>query len=198
VKLTLGICALDFLPTQAYASVLNFAFNYRLYDAKLRKAIDKVSILVQQGTIIPDSRRAVVEKAIELGSTHLLFLDSDIVLPRDGSINSLFAHHKDIVVATYNSRYQAHAQLGNRDMADAERPAGLLPMATVPLGCALIRLSIFDRLARPWFNYELGPEPGKVRDISEDSWFCKQAREAGIKIWLDPSIKLGHVGTEIF
>lgn len=196
MKLVIGICALDTVATPHYASLLRLAFEYRVFDPKLRKAISSITLLVQQGNIIPDSRRALVEKSIELGASHLWFIDSDIVVPLE-ALNRLIGHHKDVVCATYNSRYNDHVQLGNRDMS-ASVANGLLPMATVPLGCALIKLSIFESLPRPWFNYLLGPAPGKVRDISEDSWFCKQAREAGIKIWMDPSIKLGHAGMEVF
>lgn len=196
MNLVIGICALDTVATPHYGSMLRLAFHTRIYDAKLRKAVDKISILVQQGNIIPDSRRALAEKAIEMGASHLWFIDSDIVVP-PLALNRLIAAHKDVVCATYKSRYNDHRMLGNRDMSRG--PNGpLLPMLTIPLGCALIKLSVFEKLARPWFNYLLGPEPGKVRDISEDSWFCKQCRAAGIDLWMDPNITLGHAGMEIF
>lgn len=196
MKLILGICALDQVATTHYASMLRLCMMSRFYDPRLRKAVDEISILVQQGNIIPDSRRAVVEKSIEMGATHLWFIDSDIVVHEEILLR-LIGHHKDVVCATYNSRYNDHRQLGNRDMG-GESVHGLLPMSTVPLGCALIKLSIFERLERPWFNYELGPTLGKTNDISEDSWFCRQCKRAGIRLWMDPSLKVGHVGMEIF
>lgn len=34
--------------------------------------------------------------------------------------------------------------------------------------------------------------------LSEDWAFCHRAKEAGFKVWLDPSIRLGHVGSYMY
>ena len=36
------------------------------------------------------------------------------------------------------------------------------------------------------------------RLLSEDYFFCKQARKAGLKVWMCPWMQLNHTGTYIF
>jgi len=195
VKLAIGIPCLDFVPTPHYAALLKLAQD-RAYDPKRKKEIQLVGTMIVQSNIIPDARRSLVEQAIAIGASHLWFLDSDVV-PTEGVLNTLISHRKDIVAATYRSRYPPHEPLGNRDLSvSPER--GLLPMANFGLGCCLIDLAIFPLLALPWFAYEFGKIPGRTRDISEDSWFCKQARAAGITLWMDSTLMVGHCGQEIY
>ena len=56
----------------------------------------------------------------------------------------------------------------------------------------LTRMSVFDRLAKPWFQMPVfGEEVG-----GEDYFFCDAARAAGYKIWMDTdlSLMLAHWG----
>lgn len=38
------------------------------------------------------------------------------------------------------------------------------------------------------------PDPVGYADLSEDWAFCQRARDLGFKVWLDPTIRLGHQG----
>ena len=42
------------------------------------------------------------------------------------------------------------------------------------------------------------PELGDSIELSEDWAFCHRAREAGFKIYIDPAIRLGHIGNYIY
>jgi hypothetical protein len=44
-------------------------------------------------------------------------------------------------------------------------------------------------MEEPWFAF--GNEDSRC---GEDIFFCVHAKEQGIKIWLDPTYQLGHVG----
>lgn len=52
----------------------------------------------------------------------------------------------------------------------------------------LIRRSAIDAVGMPWF------EEGRTREeaLGEDLFFCEKALKAGIKVWADPSVTLGH------
>lgn len=41
-------------------------------------------------------------------------------------------------------------------------------------------------------------DPQSKRYLSEDYWFCKMARDAGMKVWLCPWIELKHFGTYMY
>ena len=197
MKIFIGIPTLDFAPAPHYAAMLNLTFN-RAYDPKLRKDVPVVGQAILQNNIIPDARRQLVSSAHLAGATHIWFIDSDIVPPL-GALNRLIAHRQEIVGASYRRRYPPHTILGNQDLATAPRK-GLIAMATMGLGCMLIDLKVFEKLALPWFNYQLGVAGDKTKDISEDSWFCRNARNAGFTIWQDTSLtdEMGHVGMEIY
>lgn len=45
----------------------------------------------------------------------------------------------------------------------------------------------------PMFHCMLAPMGKTLAELSEDWSFCKRARDAGFKVWVDPTIKLGHI-----
>jgi hypothetical protein len=59
------------------------------------------------------------------------------------------------------------------------------------MGCTLIPVEVFRQVPRPWFAFQRN-EYGWNR-ITEDIWFCRQARAAGCRLWVDPTINVGHV-----
>jgi hypothetical protein len=54
---------------------------------------------------------------------------------------------------------------------------------------------VFEMLQFPWFKWEL--DVANPSGKSEDFYFCEKAREAGLKIWADTSLRCGHVVTSI-
>lgn len=43
-----------------------------------------------------------------------------------------------------------------------------------------------------WFSFGRNKEGEHV--IGEDGWFCFTARQAGYDVWVDPTIKVYHLG----
>ncbi len=76
----------------------------------------------------------------------------------------------------------------------ADLPTALLPAKREDLiecdgvggGCLLIHRRVFDAIEKPYFKCN----PNTF--IGEDFYFCRKAREAGFKIYLDPGILCGH------
>jgi len=64
----------------------------------------------------------------------------------------------------------------------------------VGFGFISMKSGVFERMQRPWFRIERIDHPEKkiVLDIGEDYSWCMNARRAGMKIMLDPSIKVDH------
>jgi hypothetical protein len=46
--------------------------------------------------------------------------------------------------------------------------------------------------------FDCGIDPVSKRYLSEDYFFCQNARKIGIKIWMCPWMDLQHVGSYIF
>lgn len=64
------------------------------------------------------------------------------------------------------------------------------------MGCCLIPLDVFDVIgARPWFEYKNDDDGWPL--VTEDVPFCLKAKEAGYRVYMDPTVKCGHVQPQI-
>ena len=158
------------------------------------------------------SRDKAVQMAIQSGAKWLFFLDSDVIVPPD-TLERLIAWNKDVVGGLYVRRHNPpfNEMLrfnpngpGLKPIMDGEFADGdLIECDAIATGCMLIKTEVFERLrpfqitidgqpARPqfflWTEYRL---PG---GSSEDFSFCIRARQQGIQIFCDTSIKCKHAG----
>lgn len=145
-----------------------------------------VSYAMQMGADIPGGRTILINKAIEQGFSHILFVDEDMAFGSD-SLDRLMAHNKDIVGADYNFR-----EFPLKGMADKMDEGELVRCKSMPTGFMLIRLSIFEKIEKPWFAFEWDNN-GELKN-SEDVYFCHKAREVGFNIYCDTTLQVKHVG----
>lgn len=89
---------------------------------------------------------------------------------------------------------------------------GMIEVTHVPTGFMLLKRSVFDKLIPHTQEYEDVIQGKKIkgydffkvgvgengRYTSEDYWFCNSWRKIGGKIYMNPFIRLGHVGTHVF
>ena len=184
--ITVGIPSYDHIKTECVISLLQLQALSNL----------PLQFFLNQSLYIDYNRNQLVDVAIKNGSTHLMFIDSDIQFPADG-IERLLAHDKDIVGGYYNTR-RGNNPIRVKDNAGRlvtpELPTHLFECHVLPTGFMLIRLDALNKIQRPYFQ-TITHEGGT---IGEDVVFCKKATDAGLSIFCDPSIPLGHVGKHIF
>ncbi|GAC1629800.1 MAG: hypothetical protein NVS9B10_21510 [Nevskia sp.] len=159
-------------------------------------------LINNKGSILPQNRNKGVEEALNLDVSHILFLDSDMVFPPD-TLARLLQHDRDIVGCTYARRFPPHLTLGQPlDGLTLEASGGLHEVAALPTGVLLVRSTVFARLRRPYFRFETVEEAEGIAPAinGEDYVFCRLAREAGFRIWLDVdlSMLIGHLGQQTF
>jgi hypothetical protein len=153
-------------------------------------------IVNAKSSLVMIGRNQIVEAARLANATHLLFLDSDLTFPAD-TLKRLLAHGKDIVGGLYVQRAPPHHPLGmTLEGEHVAVTSGLKPMKIMPTGCLLLKLPVFDRLAKPWFNTK---EVGE-KIMGEDFYFCERAIEAGYDVWCDGDLsrELGHIGQKSY
>jgi len=153
-------------------------------------------IVNNKSSIVAAARNDGVRRARELGCDHILFLDSDMTFPRT-TLHRLLVHREAIVGATYVKRVPPFALLGAAlESLPTTDARGLTEMRRIPTGCLLIRLEVFDALARPYFRYVTDEAGGEI--VGEDYVFCDRARAAGFRIWCDAalSLEIGHLGLQ--
>jgi GT2 family glycosyltransferase len=164
-----------------------------------------VQLTLQVGGYVAHNRNRIVRAAQNFGTTHLLFLDNDMVF-KPSAIQRLWDHDKDIVGANYNTRGTKSSDgrpISTIKIADekgnlvdrGEIPNQLFECFAVATGFMMVNMSVFDKLDKPWF--EAG-ESADGEHFTEDVEFCRRAQKAGIKVWCSPTIKVGHIGTQEF
>ncbi len=159
----------------------------------LIKSAGKVTTFsMRQGGDIVSARTWLVREALKHKATHILFVDSDMEFPPD-TLEKLLSHDKDIVGVEY---YKRKLPLEPVFEPLDGRSETLYKAGFVATGLLLINLSVFTSdlrpLAEPWFNFGRN-KAGEVV-LGEDVWFCNTARDAGYEVWIDPTIKVNHIG----
>lgn len=167
-----------------------------------------IDFLLKQSCELASARTWVVNRALELDATHLLFVDSDICPFGDRVLQKMLAHNKPIVGVEYNARkfplervYKPHHEEWQKKRSETE----LYEAQFAGTGFLLIDLSMFkdpkfgineDGKRVPWFSF--GRDSQGALTLGEDAWFCCMARDYGYTTWIDPTIKVGHVGEYIY
>ncbi len=153
-------------------------------------------------SLIYDARNKFCQQAIEGEFDYILWLDSDMVFP-SYVLQQFMQHDKDIVAGLYFRRAYPFTPVAfselRRDngvlrMKDLEEwPNDLFEVDGVGFGCVLMKTDcLFDIAGKEggvWFT--------PTQDAGEDAAFCLRAKEYGYKIWVDPTVKLGHVGQTV-
>jgi hypothetical protein len=137
----------------------------------------------------------IVEDALSNGASHVLMIDSDMVVEPD-TLARLLSHRRPVVSAPCfmkTSNFDVAAYDLDADGAAVtlqELPDGLREVYGIGAACFLTETTVFRQMAqrfrdRQWFQ--------KTAEQGEDAFFCSRCREMGVRIYLDGTIDVGHV-----
>ncbi|NCB27352.1 MAG: glycosyltransferase [Bacteroidia bacterium] len=155
------------------------------------------------GYNIAQIRNLMADYAINHGFDYMLWVDSDIILPRD-TLEKMLASGKDIISGLYVQRLpdktipEVYIWRGNRLVnADVAELTGedLISVWGVGFGCVLTKTNVLRDIGYPQFEYKNSLDHANT--VSEDVDFCLKARRKGYDIFLDPTIQCKHIGTRI-
>lgn len=165
----------------------------------LREVEFDYDVVMSMGCDLIGSRTRLVRQCQELGATHMLFLDHDMYLfpsPNDQGkmedpITRLVKQDKDVIGAPYNFRSLPLKSTASplSDLSDKTQPYRCNVVAT---GFLLIKMSVFDKIEKPWFNF--GRDENAELVYGEDTFFCQQVIKAGMDVWADPNVTIKHIG----
>ncbi|CAB4151878.1 hypothetical protein UFOVP594_37 [uncultured Caudovirales phage] len=139
--------------------------------------------------------------------THLLFIDSDTIPPRDGLLKLLHAD-KDIVTGMtpmlqydrendhfarmYNCFIREYKEDGTLDRTiTPTEDTGIIEIERCGSSFILIKRNVLESMEKPLYKFEFN-DAHTQHTRSEDIYFCDNAREAGYKIWCDTSVICKH------
>lgn len=188
MKVLIAVPCMDQVPAQFAQSL-----------ASLDK-VGECGIAFQISSLIYTARNKLAMIAIEKECDYVLWLDSDMVFPRDTLKRMLENRDKgDIITGMYFRRVEPfHPCLFSRleinDQGGAsenlqEIPDEMFEVEGCGFGCVLTPVSIFTEML-----LEFGDMFSPISSVGEDLSFCWRARQCGYRIVCDPSIPLGHVG----
>ena len=176
----------------------------------------------------PQTGDALIERARGISATHFLReSDADVHLSIDSDITGFtvedtlklcsLAMDYDIVAAAYVTRsadkafptayYEQDVRVNH---AFDHTPVEIKWAAT---GFLAVHRRVFETLAKdltllhasePWAFYNFyGPTEYQDDEtepilLSEDYAFCQRAKDAGFKVYLDPAVRIGHIGSYVY
>jgi len=172
------------------------------------------TVQVESGTNVQRARNDCVRHFLTNGGqeTHLWFVDTDMSWEPDVP-EALISRDVPIVSALYLGQGLGGVAFPVGATWDEERDGmtrylrmdelnGLVPVAGVGMGCAMIRRDVLEMLASvegqshpdQWpFAQGQRVTPGGILSISEDITFCLRANELGYTSYIATDVPAGHV-----
>lgn len=154
-------------------------------------------------TILLTQREKLIEKAKEVESDYVLWLDSDMIFPPT-TLLRLLNHNKDIVGCNYMKRSLPQKTVAYRNIKDWNSNIPLKQMNTLieadvtGLGCVLMKTTIFNKIKKPYFEFSFNE---KTNDwLGEDFNLFKKFRQVNNKLYIDTTLSLDikHIGSYAF
>jgi hypothetical protein len=213
-KIMLGLPTYDFKVTAKLAiSLASFCVQAQQHG------VDIQICNISGCSVVSRVRNLIATDFLKSDCTDLMFIDSDINFEAE-DIFRLMAWNSDpkkgIVAGIPVARKKGKVYISTLD-TDEENNIfmnymGLVKAKRVATAFMMIRREVFEKLrdTHPEWLYhdekKVGDEVIAFFDfalkdgqyIGEDFLFCDRARELGYEVWIDPTIKLGHMGMEEF
>lgn len=164
-------------------------------------------------SLVCRARNHLAADFLRSGCTHLLFLDSDLIFGLD-QIERLVSHQKPIICGLYPHKKPRLEWVCNLIEGEEADERGLHPVRYAGTGCMLIAREVLDKMIfnfpdqyfvpeageehGGWDLFRVGVHYGSQRYLSEDWFFCQNARDLGYTVLMDTCVVLQHIGTAVY
>lgn len=182
----------------------------------LMKRGDTVQVEDECGSAeIADARARLVGEFLSSKGTDLVFVDSDVCW-EPGALVKLVDTPVDLIAGVYPRRsdpikFSLRFLNDGDELKSSTGNPGLIEVAGVSAGFMRCSRRMLERMSESYSDllyYREGrtycgffdpyrTDDGKRR-LSEDYSFCQRWKDIGGSVWIDPAIKMGHVGYKTF
>lgn len=168
------------------------------------------AVAIQQGTIIEEARNLCITENRDNQATwqklnskysHYLFLDHDIGFT-GANVEQLLLHDADIIGGAYRPKHKPNQYVAgwcddNGRITRYVTPdqTGLIQVGWVGGGFLLCKREALEVMRFPWFWKTVVYVSNRSMPIGEDIFFCVNAHESGLQVWLDADVILNHEAT---
>lgn len=180
------------IPCARYVEPETFASIY-----ELKKPCES-ELYIPNNYSIDVSRNQIADYALEKGHDYILWVDSDIIVPKDTLVKFL-SHEKELicgacaykVIGCKNVVAKRFCGEKYKDVTIKElhEHKGLMEVDAFGFGCVLTKTDVFKDVEKPYFKFNNGK--------GEDIYFCEQAHKK-YKLYLDTTVLCGHKGSVNF
>jgi hypothetical protein len=189
--------------------------------ARLAQAAPQHGIDIQIGSVcgcsvVSRARNLLAKDFLESKCTDLIFIDSDINFEPEDVLRLMAwtsEPKKGIVAGVPRVRGEEKVYISLLDYDENNELTmngmGLVRAKRVATAFMMVRRDVFetlveahpewtyydkktDRMLPALFDFKLTEEGY----MGEDFLFCDRTREVGFEVWVDPTIKLGHMGVQ--
>lgn len=157
---------------------------------------------------VDEMRNYLVNKAINRNCSHLIMVDSDMILPLGVFVDMLYTALDDdiqVLGALCFRRYPPFEPIVYQGAINKHKR--LLPFDDYPVGdvlrepnlatgaaCLLCDMDVFRKLPEPWFEFKRNPDIVRGGTIGEDIGFCQKAKDNGIPVYIHTGVHVAHIG----
>lgn len=182
MKLAIAVpCAFPWVPVAFHES----------FTVMRKPANGYTYIRVKSLHSIEDMRNQAVMEALRLECTHLLQIDSDMVLHPD-TVPVLLSRDVDVAGALYFNRFPPFEPTAVINDARFPEwiPDDFYEVERIGAGCLMVKTEVFRAMNLPWFRM-LRDDSGRIM-LGEDFNFCCRARALGYKVFCDSTVAACH------
>lgn len=200
------------IATPCYGSMCTMEFTQSCLSLALGLRLPISFALIGNEALVTRARNTLVDQFLQSDCTHLLFVDSDIKFePLD--VVKLLQANKEVIGAAYPMKklplqYVVNAIPGVSSTTEVSE------VTSIGTGFLMIQRSVFETYKShyPQLKY-IGDQPSNLgkelfayfdtaivdgKYLSEDYLFCHNWKATGGSVWIDPTIRLAHIGQHKF
>jgi hypothetical protein len=153
------------------------------------------------GKDVVEARNLAVQDALEKDAEYLFFLDSDVLVPRQGLHRMFYAMQKNpdwdlltgIVTTKTTEPQPCIFKHGTHGAYWDWTFPNTFEIDACGMACALIRMETVKKMAEPWFDWPAGYNGAVWEEEGEDTYFCRKLSEIGGKLMADGGVLCGHL-----
>lgn len=182
------------IPTARYIEADTFK---SIYDLEIPEGY-KAEFQFFYGYRVDQVRNLIADWVVR-GYDYLFSVDHDITFPPD-TLKKMIEHDVDLVSGVYRQRLEPqqleiYEPFGSRMSTEDlfAKNWKLIGIGGCGFGCVLVKKEVLVAVGYPQFEYHHALNHNDT--ISEDTDFCKKAIAKGFRLWCDPSILCGHIGS---
>ena len=187
MKLMVAVPTTDYIHAEFVKSLVGLT-------KKLAEDGTDFDVQVFGGTLVYIARNRLARRAIDQGFTHVLWLDSDMTFS-ENIVDDLLFCGKDMVCGAFVSRRPPYGPCVYTDISDPANMKKVEDFGTAPFrvdGCGFATvLTSTEMLRKVWEAF--GPWFRPTEQYGEDLAFCDRAKQLGLEIWCEPTVRPGHI-----